>query len=106
MMPDGALEILGRIDSQIKLRGVRIEAEGVSNVLRQAAVNASNDPKAQYVAVTIVASHPDFGGANEQLVTFITHGGGKQPAGSHGKSGNIPRILQTLPYPFAPFMAN
>ncbi len=29
MMPDGALEILGRIASQIKLCGVRIEAEGV-----------------------------------------------------------------------------
>lgn len=36
MMPDGSLEIMGRIDSQIKLRGVRIEAEGVSSVLAEA----------------------------------------------------------------------
>ena len=106
MMPDGALEILGRIASQIKLCSVRIAAEGVSNVLRQAAVNASNDPKAQYVAVTIVASHPDFGGANEQLVTFITHGGDKQTAVSHGKSGNVPQILQSSRDPLSPFSPN
>ena len=37
MMPDLTLEIIGRIDTQIKLRGVRIESEGISSILRNAA---------------------------------------------------------------------
>ncbi len=61
MMLDGALGIFGHIDSQIELHGVHIEVEGVSNILRHAAVKASNDPKAECIAVTIVAAYPDFG---------------------------------------------
>ena len=105
-MPDGALEILGRIDSQIKLRGVRIEAEGISNVLRQAAVKASNGLKTEYASVTIVATHPNFGGANEQLVAFIACGGDKQSSTSHRKSGSVPWVLQPSRDPSSSFSAN
>ncbi|KAG7086753.1 NRPS protein [Marasmius oreades] len=65
MMPDGSLEIMGRIDTQIKLRGVRIEAEGISNVLRSA-VDAEVD------AATMIATHPEISAASsELLVSFV-----------------------------------
>ncbi|KAG8692019.1 Non-ribosomal peptide synthetase [Ceratobasidium sp. 394] len=54
MMPDNTIEIMGRIDTQIKLRGVRIESEGVSNVLRKAS-------KQPLDVATLIAKHPDSG---------------------------------------------
>ncbi|KAL0578432.1 Non-ribosomal peptide synthetase [Marasmius crinis-equi] len=64
MMPDGSLEIMGRIDTQIKLRGVRIEAEGVSNVLRSA-LDVEVD------AATMIATHPELSASSELLVSFV-----------------------------------
>ncbi|KAI0082634.1 hypothetical protein K474DRAFT_1654750 [Panus rudis PR-1116 ss-1] len=64
MMPDGTLEILGRIDTQIKLRGVRIESEGISSIVRNGAL-----PDLSIDAVTVLAKHPSIG--VDQLVTFI-----------------------------------
>ncbi|KAI0374911.1 hypothetical protein BV20DRAFT_961134 [Pilatotrama ljubarskyi] len=64
MMPDATLEIIGRIDTQIKLRGVRIESEGISSILRNAAA-----PKHSLDAMTILAKHPSIG--TDQLVSFI-----------------------------------
>ena len=64
MMPDSTLEILGRIDTQIKLRGVRIESEGVSSIVRNAAL-----PDLTLDAVTVLARHPGIG--TDQIVTFI-----------------------------------
>ncbi|CAO1635232.1 unnamed protein product [Sympodiomycopsis kandeliae] len=64
MNHDGSILISGRVDSQIKLRGVRIESEGVSNVIRQASQNLPLE------AVTAIATHPETGGA-EILVTFV-----------------------------------
>jgi acyl carrier protein len=64
MTAEGNLLIHGRIDSQIKLRGVRIESEGVSEVVRNAL-------KGKTSAHTLVAFHPDIG--NEILVTFFTN---------------------------------
>ncbi|KAJ8078433.1 Non-ribosomal peptide synthetase [Marasmius tenuissimus] len=64
MMHDGSLEIMGRIDTQIKLRGVRIEAEGVSNVLRSA-LDSEVD------AATMIATHPNLSASSELLVSFM-----------------------------------
>ncbi|KAI0362122.1 hypothetical protein OH77DRAFT_1416339 [Trametes cingulata] len=64
MMPDATLEIIGRIDTQIKLRGVRIESEGISSILRNAAA-----PKHSLDVMTILAKHPAIG--IDQLISFI-----------------------------------
>ncbi|KAH7922105.1 hypothetical protein BV22DRAFT_1037866 [Leucogyrophana mollusca] len=69
MMPDGTLEITGRIDTQIKLRGVRIEAEGVSAVLQRSA-RASFELTAD--VGTVLGTHQAIGGGSApQLVSFI-----------------------------------
>ncbi|KAG5645251.1 NRPS protein [Asterophora parasitica] len=67
MMPDQTLEILGRIDSQIKLRGVRIESEGISSIIRKAAPTSSHF---SLDVTTVLAKHPSIG--TEQLVSFIS----------------------------------
>lgn len=67
MMPDSTIEILGRIDTQIKLRGVRIESEGISAVVRKACPPGSNFA---LDAVTVLAKHPSIG--IQQLVSFIS----------------------------------
>lgn len=89
MMPDNTLEIMGRIDSQIKLRGVRIEAEGISNVL----VDAISSSQSRISAVTIIGAHPGIGGGNEGLVSFVAPGGDRQPSVSKRKSGKKPSII-------------
>lgn len=70
MFPDGTIIIAGRIDSQIKLRGVRIESEGVSNVIRKASTELDLD------AVSVVTKHPKVG-SSELLVTFVAPGDGR-----------------------------
>ncbi|KAG6866968.1 NRPS [Blastosporella zonata] len=67
MMPDFTFEILGRIDSQIKLRGVRIESEGISSIIRQAVPSSQNFA---LDAATVLGKHPSIG--SEQLVSFVT----------------------------------
>ncbi|PPR03610.1 hypothetical protein CVT24_007726 [Panaeolus cyanescens] len=67
MMPDSTIEILGRIDTQIKLRGVRIESEGISAVVR-GAIPPSEGTVID--AVTILAKHPAIG--VEQLVSLFS----------------------------------
>ncbi|CAE6433958.1 unnamed protein product [Rhizoctonia solani] len=79
MMPDDTIEIMGRIDTQIKLRGVRIESEGVSNVLRK----ASEQP---LDIATLIAKHPDSG--SEMLVSFVAFGD-RQISVAERRSGHI-----------------
>ncbi|KAG0707677.1 hypothetical protein DFH29DRAFT_1053034 [Suillus ampliporus] len=70
MMPDGSLEIIGRIDTQIKLRGVRIEAEGVSAVIQRAARSCL---QLNLDVGTILGTHPEIGGGSApQLVSFMS----------------------------------
>ena len=67
MMPDSTLEILGRIDTQIKLRGVRIESEGISAIVRSAV------PQSESLSLdvtTILAKHPVIN--IEQLVSVFS----------------------------------
>ncbi|KIK69361.1 hypothetical protein GYMLUDRAFT_645722 [Collybiopsis luxurians FD-317 M1] len=64
MMPDHSIEIMGRIDLQVKYRGVRIETEGISSILR-AAGRAMGDIDAS----SFITSHPQIG--QELLVSFV-----------------------------------
>lgn len=69
MLPDGTLHIIGRIDTQIKLRGVRIEGEGISAVFRNAALSELG---LQLNVWTVLAAHPSIGnGDTPQLVSFV-----------------------------------
>ncbi|KAG8774039.1 Non-ribosomal peptide synthetase [Ceratobasidium sp. 428] len=79
MMPDDTIEIMGRIDTQIKLRGVRIESEGVSNVLRK----ASDRP---LDVATLIAKHPDSG--SELLISFVAFGD-RQVSVAERRSGRV-----------------
>ncbi|OAX41962.1 hypothetical protein K503DRAFT_863459 [Rhizopogon vinicolor AM-OR11-026] len=99
MMPDGSVEIIGRIDTQIKLRGVRIEAEGVSAVLQRA---AQTSLQLKLEVGTILGTRPEIGGGNvPQLVSFISWDTGVSIATRRGsatpgivKPGrNLSRIL-------------
>ncbi|GAB1517179.1 Non-ribosomal peptide synthetase [Rhizoctonia solani] len=79
MMPDDTIEIMGRIDTQIKLRGVRIESEGVSNVLRK----ASEQP---LDIATLIAKHPESG--SDLLVSFVAFGD-RQISVAERRSGHV-----------------
>lgn len=77
---DGSLSIHGRIDSQIKLRGVRIESEGVSAVISNASKHRRID------AVSVICKHQAVGDS-DMLVTFITPSTQKDQPGT-SKSAN------------------
>ncbi|CUA72232.1 hypothetical protein RSOLAG22IIIB_00897 [Rhizoctonia solani] len=79
MMPDDTIEIMGRIDTQIKLRGVRIESEGVSNVLRKASERPLD-------VATLIAKHPEAG--SELLVSFVAFGD-RQTSVTERRSGHV-----------------
>ncbi|KAH0827172.1 hypothetical protein J3R83DRAFT_4863 [Lanmaoa asiatica] len=69
MLPDGTLHIIGRIDTQIKLHGVRIEAEGVSTIFRNTALSELG---LLLNVGTVLAAHPSIGnGGTPQLVSFV-----------------------------------
>ncbi|MEH2172557.1 amino acid adenylation domain-containing protein [Nostoc sp.] len=59
-LPDGSLEILGRLDRQVKIRGIRIELGEIETVLAQ-------HPS---VHQTVVTSHEDDSG-EQRLVAYI-----------------------------------
>ena len=63
--PDGSLEILGRIDDQVKVRGVRIEPAEVASVLarhphvRSCAVVPVRDEEGQTILIGYIVPAPD-----------------------------------------------
>jgi amino acid adenylation domain-containing protein len=76
-LPDGSIEYLGRLDHQVKIRGVRIELAEIESVLtqhpavREAAVVAREDTPGDKRLVAYVvprpASPPDSGGLRDYL---------------------------------------
>lgn len=67
-LPDGNLQLLGRTDDQIKLRGFRIEPRQVENVMEQHPA----------VEGAVVAARPNHTGA-PQLAAWITAAAGHDP---------------------------
>jgi amino acid adenylation domain-containing protein len=61
-LPDGNLEIVGRKDFQVKIRGMRVEIEEIETVLmqhpdvRQAAVIGKKDPSGEQIIVAYIVS--------------------------------------------------
>ncbi|EJD05778.1 uncharacterized protein FOMMEDRAFT_119062 [Fomitiporia mediterranea MF3/22] len=93
LMPDDTLEILGRIDTQIKLRGVRIESEGVSSVIRKAATEVPGMKSKTVPDVsTILSRHPQL--KTDQLVSFIGLDSSKSVALRRKEQ---PRVLNSVP---------
>ncbi|KAI5124379.1 hypothetical protein M0805_008982 [Coniferiporia weirii] len=93
LMPDDTFEIMGRIDTQIKLRGVRIEAEGVSSVIRNAAIgfpglSSNSTPEVS----TVLAHHPSL--RTDQLVSFIAWDSSVSIA---CRRSTRPNILKSVP---------
>ena len=67
IVPDGMLEILGQIDTQIKLCGVCIESE-ISAVVWRAAAD-SPGLKTQLGTLTVLVKHPVL--QTDQLISFV-----------------------------------
>jgi SAM-dependent methyltransferase/acyl carrier protein len=70
-LPDGTLEYLGRLDNQVKIRGVRIELSEIEATLRahpairEAAVVARQSQRRELRLVAYVVQNPDYQGADE-----------------------------------------
>ncbi len=93
LMPDDTMEMLGRIDTQIKLRGVRIEVEGISAVVRNAAMKTPGlSSKVKVDVYTILGRHPSI--QSDQLVSFIT---GTTGASILERRSRQPKVLQDSP---------
>ncbi|CAM2069252.1 Amino acid adenylation domain-containing protein [Sulfidibacter corallicola] len=77
-LPDGSLDILGRIDNQVKIRGHRIELEDVETMLlkhpdiRETAVLALPDPMGgQFLAAFVVSRNTDKGAIRADLTEYM-----------------------------------
>ncbi|HEX7181707.1 MAG TPA: amino acid adenylation domain-containing protein, partial [Thermoanaerobaculia bacterium] len=86
-LPEGTLEFLGRLDHQVKLRGVRIELGEIESVLRSHAEVQD--------AVVRLWEAPRRG---PELVAYVVAAGGLTP-----ETGELRRFLSTkLPDPMVP----
>jgi amino acid adenylation domain-containing protein len=77
---DGNLEHLGRVDHQLKIRGLRVELQEVESTLRQhcgvreAAVVAHDDTRGEPALVAYVTRNADYWGSNvEQSQAVAEH---------------------------------
>ncbi|KAF2464144.1 acetyl-CoA synthetase-like protein, partial [Lindgomyces ingoldianus] len=87
LLPDGALAFLGRIegDSQVKLRGIRIELEEVSKIILETSEGILHQ------AAVIVK-----GSENQYMVAFVTFSPGRRPTDT---SSYVKKLLDMLPIP-------
>lgn len=75
---DGAIEFIGRVDNQIKIRGFRVELGEIESVLHQ-------HPEVAEVAVSVRGT-----GSSKRLVAFVTHRQGREI-----RSGELKQLLQS-----------
>ncbi|WP_435103801.1 amino acid adenylation domain-containing protein [Arhodomonas sp. AD133] len=68
-LPDGALDYLGRIDSQVKVRGFRVELEEIEAALRRLAG----------VREAVAVARPDSGGSHSLLACYELAEGAAEP---------------------------
>ncbi|MGA7908803.1 MAG: non-ribosomal peptide synthetase, partial [Candidatus Sulfotelmatobacter sp.] len=77
LLPDGNLEFLGRLDQQIKIRGLRVELEEVEAVLgqhpgvREAAVIVRLEESGRPSLVAFLAAHPGRRPSTAELRAFL-----------------------------------
>lgn len=92
MMPDRSIEIMGRIDQQVKYRGVRIETEGVSSIIHSAASADQGllEEDRDLSVTTFITKHPHLGG-QELLVSVVA------PASSSLDRSTLPKIRSPTP---------
>ncbi|HWO41818.1 MAG TPA: amino acid adenylation domain-containing protein [Candidatus Eisenbacteria bacterium] len=85
--PDGSLEFVGRIDHQVKIRGLRIETEEIESVLRQYAA----------VSETVVVAREDAPGEKRLVAYVVPH------RGHAGNGAELRNFLNTkLPHYMVP----
>jgi amino acid adenylation domain-containing protein len=77
-LPDGTIELVGRIDAQIKIRGFRVDPKEIEGALRQ------DDAVLDAVAVC-----QQTAGHDPRLVAFVVH-----RAGRHASAGTLLRDLR------------
>jgi aspartate racemase len=76
-MPDGSLEFLGRLDQQVKIRGLRVELEEVEAVLgqhpgvREAAVIVKEEKSGDFRLVAFITRHPETSVSAVDLRAFL-----------------------------------
>ncbi|KAF9033284.1 acetyl-CoA synthetase-like protein, partial [Hymenopellis radicata] len=85
MMADHSIEIMGRIDLQVKYRGVRIETEGISSILQQAA------KPMDISASTFITTHPAV--TAELLVSFVAFGEATTSVAE--RRSTLPKFMKT-----------
>ncbi|AVT28848.1 non-ribosomal peptide synthetase [Plantactinospora sp. BC1] len=68
VLPDGQVQFLGRVDHQVKVRGVRVEPAEVEAALER-------HPE---VRTSVVVSHPDAAG-RDRLVAYVVPAGERRP---------------------------
>ena len=86
--PDGNLEILGRVDDEVKIRGVRVQPAEVSSVLNQ---------HAQVAASAVI--HVEHGG-ERRLIAYVVPARGEAPAPSPAELRQ--HLSQRLPAALVP----
>ncbi len=84
-MADHSIEIMGRIDLQVKYRGVRIETEGISSILQQAA------KPMDISASTFITTHPAV--TAELLVSFVAFGEATTSVAE--RRSTLPKFMKT-----------
>jgi amino acid adenylation domain-containing protein len=77
ILPDGNIEVIGRVDNQVKIRGFRIQPEEIEACLNQhpsvdeSVVVAHEDKPGQQYLVAYIVPHPGNSLTNKQLLEFL-----------------------------------